>query len=377
MFLKNIKSVIGQNLHNLKGWSSKRKIIVIESDDWGSIRMPSKEVYDSLIESGIRVDRDFFARYDSLASESDLNALFDVLLSHRDKNGNNPVITANVIVANPDFEKIRASDFSAYFYERCDETMRQYPKHANALSLWKEGMQKRIFHPQLHGREHLNVSLWMKFLKENSTETRMAFDKNMFAINPEISSEKRSTYMAAFEYQHPSEIEGQREIIKQAQQIFTELFGYKSKSFIAPNYIWDAALESTMNDCGIQYIQSSRSQITPKDASGKRRYIKHFTGEKNKHGQLFLVRNCIFEPAVDVSKKHVEVCLSQIEAAFRWRKPAIISSHRINYVGFMDEKNSIANLKMLDELLSKVLKKWPDAEFMTSDQLGDLISSGH
>lgn len=41
----NLKQYITHNLLNIPGWRTNRKIVVIESDDWGSIRMPSQEVY--------------------------------------------------------------------------------------------------------------------------------------------------------------------------------------------------------------------------------------------------------------------------------------------------------------------------------------------
>ena len=56
-------------------------------------------------------------------------------------------------------------------------------------------------------------------------------------------------------------------------------------------------------------------------------------------------------------------------------KPAIISSHRINYIGSLVEENRAYNLSRLNNLLKIILEKWPDIEFMTSDQLGDLIIS--
>ena len=40
-----LKQTITHNLLNIPGWRTKRHIVVIESDDWGSIRMPSKDVY--------------------------------------------------------------------------------------------------------------------------------------------------------------------------------------------------------------------------------------------------------------------------------------------------------------------------------------------
>ena len=54
-------------------------------------------------------------------------------------------------------------------------------------------------------------------------------------------------------------------------------------------------------------------------------------------------------------------------------KPAIISSHRLNYVGFIDEKNRDSTLKLLDEILKRVLKKWPEVEFFNSADLGKII----
>jgi len=55
-------------------------------------------------------------------------------------------------------------------------------------------------------------------------------------------------------------------------------------------------------------------------------------------------------------------------------KPAVISSHRINYVGFLHEKNRDKTLNYLRQILKTALNKWSDLEFMHSDQLGRLIS---
>lgn len=50
--------------------------MVFESDDWGSIRMPSREVFDKLKSDGYGVDNDPFLKYDNLAGENDLSGLF-------------------------------------------------------------------------------------------------------------------------------------------------------------------------------------------------------------------------------------------------------------------------------------------------------------
>ena len=64
----------------------------------------------------------------------------------------------------------------------------------------------------------------------------------------------------------------------------------------------------------------------------------------------------------------------EIDIAFKWRKPATISSHRVNYIGWLNKQNRKHGLQKLDELLAQIIKYWPDVEFMTSEELGDLIS---
>ncbi len=61
-----IKKIIGRSLINLLGWRTSRKIVVIESDDWGSIRMPSHDVYTKCLKEGYPVDKNAYERYDSL-----------------------------------------------------------------------------------------------------------------------------------------------------------------------------------------------------------------------------------------------------------------------------------------------------------------------
>ncbi|MEX0450068.1 hypothetical protein V6X63_09950 [Spiribacter sp. 221] len=65
--------------------------------------------------------------------------------------------------------------------------------------------------------------------------------------------------------------------------------------------------------------------------------------------------------------------LAQIDTAFRWRKPAIISSHRVNYAGHIDSKNRERGLAGLAELLQGIVKRWSDVRFITAHTLLQLI----
>ena len=45
------------------------------------------------------------------------------------------------------------------------------------------------------------------------------------------------------------------------------------------------------------------------------------------------------------------------------------SSHRVNFVGGLSTENKTHGLKQLRKLLMEIVKKWPDAEFMTFEEL--------
>ena len=84
-------------------------------------------------------------------------------------------------------------------------------------------------------------------------------------------------------------------------------------------------------------------------------------------GQLFYNRNCVFEP-VQVTYDPVDFCMAQIQGAFNWNKAAIISTHRVNYMGKIDTSNRGKGLKKLDQLLKAITERWSDVIFMTTDE---------
>ena len=64
-----------RNIINTFGYKTNRKIVVFESDDWGSIRMPSKLAYSNLLKKEIDVDKSYlYDTLDSLEKKGDLEA---------------------------------------------------------------------------------------------------------------------------------------------------------------------------------------------------------------------------------------------------------------------------------------------------------------
>ncbi len=372
----SFKQRLTRNVQNIPGWRTKRKIVVIESDDWGSIRMSSKKSFDFFLSKGLEVNKCPYNSNDALESNEDLEFLFEVLNSVKDKNGNSAILTANNVVANPDFGKIKADNFQKYHYELFTDTLKKYPKHDKVVNLYEEGISKNLIQPQSHSREHVNVALWMKALQDNDEITHMAFDQNMFSVHPSDKPLYKDEFMDAFGSNKI--IEEQKEIITDGLNIFENIWGFKSKSFIAPSYTWNPKLEETLNSGGVKYIQGIMIQKTHSEFYGlpiKKKY--HYQGQKNKLGQRYLVRNAFFEPTLLPGFDYVSDCLNRIDIAFKNKKPAIIGSHRLNFTGLINPDNRDKNLKSLTELLKKIKTSWSDVEFMSSDMLGDTINNSN
>ena len=370
----SLKQNLRRHLSNIPGWHTNRKIIVFESDDWGSIRMPSKDVYNKCLKAGYRVDLNPYERYDSLASQDDLELLFDLLLSFKDKNNNHPVITANCVVANPDFKKIKNSNYNKYYYELITETFKHYPKHNKNFNLWIEGKEKNIFYPQFHAREHLNVNKFMSDLQINNSDIHFAFKNQMSGIINKGPGWNGNYYVQATKYNSKLDKNNKLNIFLEGLDIFKKLFGYNSLSIIPPNYTWSNDFYQPVASKGVKFIQGNRKMREP-GITGKDKFYKRKLGGRTNAGQINLVRNCFFEPTLNNDRDIVNKCLSEISIAFNMRKPAIISTHRINFVGYIDINNRNKTLLQLKKIISTALKRWPDIEFMTAEQLGKLILS--
>lgn len=374
MGFKKIRNRIAAHLTNSMGWKTSRKIVVIESDDWGSVRMPSRLAYEEMRSRGIPVEKSPYLKYDSLASEEDLQLLFELLRHHTNSKGIHPVITANCVVANPDFDQIRASEFREYSFESILETFKRYPEHGNCIDIWKQGESEDIFHPQSHGKEHLNISYWLQLLQNDTNDFRIAFENQCWGLSGDIYPGMERSVQAAFDMEDKQDHEQHQISIREGLDLFEEMFGYRSRSFIANNYIWSTDMNKVLAQCGVRYLQGMKYQKLPILNHDKRQMIRHYIGEKNDFGQYYLVRNCSFEPSLEHRDyNNVEECLRSIATSFLWKRPAIICSHRINYVGYLDPDNRNRNLEQLNRLLSTIIKKWPDVEFMTSDHLGYVI----
>jgi len=362
-----------KTISNLPGWRTKRKFIILESDDWGSLRAPTKGGFEILQKKGLPLggrDGIRFNMYDDIASSDDLNNLFEVLSSVKDSKNNPAVFTPLALVTNPDFSKIEDNNFESYFYESFLDTLNRQNK-SDAWALWEEGNDKHLFIPEFHGREHLNIQAWLRDLQKGDKVALEGFKYHFWGFRPIKSN---ISYQAAFGLEFKKDIKQQHDILADGLMLFEKIHGRKAECFVPPNGPLNNKLEKTAAKYGVTYVSTPKLQKEPL-GNGKSRNNFRYLGKKNNHNQIYLTRNAFFEPSNPRKSDWVSSCLKEIETAFNFHKPVTISSHRVNYIGSHSEKNRDHSLKELKKLLDQALKKWPDIEFVTSAQLGNLIKS--
>lgn len=364
--LSNFKNIVSQTLVNVSGFRTDCKIVVFESDDWGSIRTPSQKVIDNLKSFGIDLDKNPYSKNDGLEKNSDVEYLFEILSKYKDSYGSHPIITKNFVTCNPDFKKIEKDLFKMYHNQKIDETYEIYEESNGVLSLMKNGIEAGLILPQYHGREHVNVEYWMELLNEDDYVCRKAFEYGVSGLSKSTAHHFKKNMQATYDTTNTSFV---AESLLEGLNLFKEIFNFNSKSFIPNNFTLDDVHFKLLLQNNVKIIQGMKYQLFPNSDNQIQKRILRRNGEVNALGQTNIVRNCNFEPTE--SKKNYIYTLKEIKLAFFFNQPAVISSHRINFTSRISEKNRDVNLVDFDLLLKSILKLWPDVQFMTTLELAN------
>ena len=150
--------------------------------------------------------------------------------------------------------------------------MKRYPMHSGSFNLWREGIENRLFIPQFHGREHLNITSWLRALRSGNKDTLTAFDQHMFGISPRNHVDS-GHYQSAFNIRDLAEIDFLAEVIRDGLNLFEELFGYRAAFFVPANGYFNNRLEKNLLESGIKYVGASKIQHEP---IGNNKYKRRF-----------------------------------------------------------------------------------------------------
>lgn len=371
-----MKQTFLNNIKNIYGWKTKRKIVVISVDDYGNVRLDSKQARENLDKAGLKILSRFDA-YDTLETREDLEMLYETLSSVKDKNKNPAVYTPFALPCNINFEAMAKDGNQKYIYETLPETYKKLEvkdskAYKGTWKLWQEGIEKGLMKPQFHGREHLSLKVFEEKLNQKNHEVLTAL-KNRSYTSISDSGYPTISISAAFEFWNFDENKSFKEIIEDGLNQFEKVYGYRSTHFNPPGGREHPVIHQFLKASGINFLDTPLIK-QEHQGDGKFKETINFTGKKNQLGMTYQVRNVVFEPNHDRGFDWVNYSLKQVEAAFRWNRPAIISSHRVNFCGHIDSKNRKNGINALKKLLKKIVQKWPDVEFMSSVELGELIA---
>ncbi len=356
---------------NVRGWRSPCPRVAFAVDDYAAVRVASRSAWSALHDSELDVSRPM-DRLDAVETREDLEALYEVLGSVADSRGRPAVFTAYALSANPDFDAILLHG-ERYQHESVDQTFarlaaEQPQAYEGAWAAWRHGMDAGLIRPQFHGREHFNVELIECKLKRRSPDLLANLENRSMAglgkepIMPGVG------FTDAFGLNDPSSLPRHRAILAEGLDLFEQVWGFRSATFTPPAMKLHPSLFEVAERGGVRSIDKP---LRFRRELGNGRYRKELNRSGQQRGQshVTVVRNVVFEPCRDMGFEPVSRALQQISAAFFWGRPAIISSHRVNFGGHLDQKNRKRGLGALKRLLASIVKRWPEVEFISVDRL--------
>jgi len=369
----SLKNKLINNIKNIPGWKSNGELLAFAVDDYGNIRLESPQAKKQLTAKGVNlIGR--FDQFDALDTRQDYEQLFEVLQSVKDKNGKSAVFTTYAMPANVDFQvSLMRGEFVAENLDTTYERLSQEDpgNYKGTFSLLQEGIAKGLIRPQFHGREHLNVLAFNRLLQDTNPELLANLEVQSLAGVPNHQELPKVRFNEAFSFWDIREIEMHKTIIEDGLNRFEKVYGYRPSTFTPPAMLIHPELYTFVENLGIEAIDKPRAHQVHLGKGNYQRESNRLGIQKGQN-HVTIVRNCMFEP----NSKNIDwvnFTFDQIKAAFFWGKPAVVSSHRVNFCGHIDPENRKKGLDSLKGLLQKVVKTWPEVEFVSVDELASIM----
>ncbi len=164
-------------------------------------------------------------------------------------------------------------------------------------------------------------------------------------------------------------------------RIFEGLFGRVPASVVAPDYVWDRRHEIMWREAGFHVVQAKREQRRPSAGGGivprVAKVLERRWRKLTEAHLIYLERNCRFEPAQESPDAGTtERCLGEIRRAWDGGRPAIVETHRVNFVN-LDRETTERCFDSLARLLAALVEgPGPAPHFVTDSELAQLYRDG-
>jgi hypothetical protein len=353
--MNKISSFFTYNARRFGHYRFEEPVLVFESDDWGKVAGREDGIYPP--EFGTRTDWSF----DRLETEEELDQLYTLLESFKDDFERKPVFTANFIVSNPDFKRTSDKGFQALHLKAIDEA---FP---NLHKKWLKGLSRGVFYPQYHGRLHYNNERYVQALQTDDA-TRFLFEQGINGGRENFSETQQALYSEYFRADTELRVSSLKEWIRGGLDDFERVFGYRSASTVPPNYYIHPADFETLANCGLRYLQAGNKVLYTQN--GAEHAVNYCQGTQFNESLTILARNHKFEPNRGRQEWKAEFSIKAAKHWFRIGAPAVIDTHRFNYVSTFAQ-HSRNELKIFLEGMRDV----PNLHILTTLELGQAITN--
>lgn len=336
-----------------------RPIVLIQSDDWGRVGMPDIELLSQIRAQGRSVGQTPWDYYGA-ETEGDLTNLGETLGAIRDCDGRPACMTANIIMANADLQRMCTEGFTEF---RAIPILEGFPSpwpRWDVVAMYRNLIAQGVIYPALHGYTHFSPPVFLAGYRDSGDfgqRTRCLVELNipyLASLTPEHNFALVSRNGCQEEFLPELE---QRYWVKQGVDLFTQSFGFAPRSTCAPGYRSNLVTRRLWAEQGIRVVQTATKGACIRIGD-----------------MLEMPRTVFFEPVFFVDPAiAVNKALREAEKAVAQGKMIVICTHSINYIRQHLNRRE-ESLESLSLLLNELLLRWPDLRFSHDGEVYDKIN---
>ena len=338
---------------------------MIESDDWGLCGWsPDEPAWRALAElPAFRSPPGRRYGGSTLERAEDVRELARLLAELRGGDGFAPVLQANTVMAGPAFERLTPPAFDVAELPVTESYAASARWRRDGLAAAVDtAIEAGVWWPELHGLHHVPEHAWLTALRRGVDDARRALEHHSTIC---------TAVEASGEYDPSEPRELRRRHIGRAVERFARRFGRPPGSLCPPDYRWDDALEADAEALGLTTLQGLAEQSGHPLARLRRLALRH-RWPNRRGGRFYLPPRIAFEPGAwepDARGSLVESTRRRVRAAWDRGQPAILSTHRVNYV-HLDPERARRGRDTLRDLLSRLVED--GAAFLTDAEVRQL-----
>jgi hypothetical protein len=347
----------------MEGLAFGRPLVVLQSDDWGRAGVRDQEGWQELRNLGVSLGERSYDFY-SLETAEDVGEIVSLLQRHHDSAGRLACLGMNFVVANVDFQKVKADNFRKIYLRALTDGLPHGWNRPGLFEAYREGISAGVLSPALHGTTHFCRPAVERYL--NDPGDRGVLLRNFWKTGvPYIHWRMPWIGFEYWDSEPPGEEEFltarvQEGLIDSAIESFTLFFSETPRSACAPGYRANQSTHEAWARRGIRVAQNGPGSARP----------PHFDG----NGILHVYRSMDFEPAAGQDFS-LDSCLRAAEDCFARGLPTIVSVHSINFHSTLKDFRS-RTVRLLDEFLVALEAKYPDLLYVRDDDLYELVDRG-